>query len=193
MKTSRLVFACLWALGACAGDAPSAQDDLEPEDREADVDGKAEIWNAANNPAAVDKSFLYFANQLPLGGAGPEPISGDYWAVASDNINVAWDGGMSPAEKYARAFGKTVKDIRDAVSAENGVKGHTERKTCTSDADCEDQHDGSACAAAYDGSVKRCIPTWWGICHGWAPYAVTEPQAKRPVVRTAPDGTQVTF
>ncbi|HKA86134.1 MAG TPA: hypothetical protein VKE22_00660 [Haliangiales bacterium] len=193
MKTSRLVFACLWALGACAGDAPSAQDDLEPEDREADVDGKAEIWNAANNPAAVDKSFLYFANQLPLSGAGPEPISGDYWAVASDNINVAWDGGMSPAEKYARAFGKNVKDIRDAVSAENGVKGHTERKTCTSDADCEDQHDGSACAAAYDGSVKRCIPTWWGICHGWAPYAVTEPQAKRPVVRTAPDGTQVTF
>src|SRR5215813_8813461 len=105
MKTNGWVLAGLWAIAACAGDGTSATDDgLEPEDREADVDGKAEVWNAANNPAAADKTFLYFANQLPLSGAGPEPICGDHWAVASDNINVAWDGGMAPAEKYARGF-----------------------------------------------------------------------------------------
>jgi hypothetical protein len=41
--------------------------------------------------------------------------------------------------------------------------------------------------------VGLSVPTWWGICHGWAPYAVTEPQAKQAVERTAPDGTKITF
>jgi hypothetical protein len=27
-----------------------------------------------------------------------------------------------------------------------------------------------------------CIPTWWGLCHGWAPYAIAEPAAVNPVV-----------
>jgi hypothetical protein len=73
------------------------------------------------------------------------------------------------------------------------VKSASSRKACTTTADCADLMDGSECAEAYDGSVKRCIPTWWGICHGWAPYALSEPAAKAPVTRQAPDGTQITF
>src|SRR5262249_55388499 len=108
---------------------------------------------------------------------------GSYWPVYQDNLNVKWDGVMSPAEKYARAFGKNVTDVEDNVSMANGVKGHSERTSCNSSSDCSSLNDGSECAAAYDGSVKRCIPTWWGICHGWSPYAISEPAAKQSVTK----------
>jgi len=192
MKKTSWLLAVL--LGACAADPALDPVDNDPEDRDPlVVEGKAEAWDRANNPSYVVSDFLYNVNQLPLSGAGPKPIPGDYWAVASDNLNVKWDGQMSPAEKYARAFGRSVTEVQDAVSEENGVKGHTERRTCSADADCESLNDGSACSRAYDGSVSRCIPTWWGICHGWAPYALSEPQATMAVTHRAPDGTSITF
>jgi hypothetical protein len=182
-KTWWLALAGL-TLGACGADTGASLDDLDPEDRDQlAAEGKAEAWDSANNPAYVDTGFLYAVTQLPLSGAGPTPIPGSYWPVYQDNINVKWEGTMSPAEKYARAFGKDVNTILEAVSQANGVKGHTERKTCSSNGDCTDQNDGSECAASYDGTEKRCIPTWWGICHGWSPYALSEPQAKQAVTR----------
>jgi hypothetical protein len=185
---------CLSAfLAACAGDPLGLEQGLDPEDLDVGIDGKAEAWDRANNPAYVDDSFLYNVNQLPLRGENPKPIPSDYWAVHKDSLNVIWDGGMSPAEKYARAFGKPVRDIQEAVSRANGVKAHPGRRTCQTSADCASLEDGSACATSYDGSEKRCIPTWFGICHGWAIYALREPQAREPVTRTAPDGATITF
>jgi hypothetical protein len=187
LKTARwLALPAALLFGACASDPGTSQPnaDLDPEDRDPLVaDGKAEAWDSNNNPAYVDTGFLYAVSQLPTSGAGPKPIPGSYWPVYQDNINVKWDGTMSPAEKYARAFGKDVTTIMDAVSNANGVKGHTERQTCSSASDCAGLNDESDCATSYDGSVSRCIPTWWGICHGWSPYALSEPQAKSPVTR----------
>jgi hypothetical protein len=179
---------------ACSSEPTAApSQDLDPEDHDVSADGKTEAWDSANNPAFVDSTFLANVNQLPLSGEGGRPTPSDYWPVYKDSLNVKWDGSMSPAEKYARAFGKDVKDVQEAVSFANGVKAHDESKACTTNADCESEKDGSVCAASYDGKEHRCIPTWWGICHGWAPYAIAEPQAKTAITRTAPDGTVITF
>src|SRR5215470_18228355 len=127
MKSNRtsawwLALAAL-TVGACAADdgtGATTLGDLDPEDQDPGaVDGKAEAWNAANNPAYVDSSFLYLVSQLPTSGAGPTPIPGSYWPVYQDNINVKWEGSMSPAEKYARAFGKDVNTVLEAVSYAN--------------------------------------------------------------------------
>jgi len=186
-------FAMALGLAACA--APTTTQDLDTEDlTPPSADGKAEAWDRANNPAYVDGTFLMHVSQLPPAGeSAHRPISGDYWAVYKDGINARWDGPMSPAEKYARAFGKDVRAVQEAVSRANGVKAHADRPSCETDADCQDLEDGSACGASYDGAMKRCIPTWFGICHGWAPYAYMEPQAVTPVTRRAPDGTAITF
>ena len=177
-----MVGVCALLASACAGLEPQT-DDLEPEDRDqgADLDGKFEAWNSANNPAYVDSNFLYYAHQLPVEGHGAVPIPGDYWATVNDNLNFKWDGASSksPAEKYGAAFGKS--DTPEQVSQANGVKSASWRKACTTDGDCADQNDGSSCAASYDGREHRCIPGWWGICHGWSPYALTEPAARNPV------------
>ncbi len=180
------------SLAACAADDG---DDLEPEDMDpiGDEDGKFEAWNSANNPSYVDSTFILYAHQLPLEGTGQTPIPGDYWATAADNLNVKWDGStsLSPAGKWGKAFNKPTTE--NNISLYHGVKSSTWRKACATDSDCSDQMDGSICAKSFDNAEKRCIPTWWGICHGWAPYALREPAARNPVTKTASDGTQVTF
>ncbi len=195
MKRTLTHMLCLGLAAACSSEpideVPAL--DLDPEDVGASFDGKAEAWDRANNPAFVDEGFLYNVNELPLRGEGAPPTPSDYWPVYKDNLNVRWDGAMSPAEKYARAFGKNVGSVQEAISRANGIKAHLGRPSCETDADCESLNDQSACGASYDGEVKRCIPTWFGICHGWAPYALREPQAKDPVTRTASDGTVITF
>ena len=195
MRARTLPWILLVSLSGCM-DEDAPEDLLEPEDQDpaGAEDGKLEAWNSANNPAYVDSTFIQYAHQLPVaGGREKAPIPGDYWATFKDSLNVKWDGAssQSAAEKYGKAFGRS--DVEDLVSQANGVKGASTRKACTTTADCSDLMDGSECSASYDGAVKRCIPTWWGICHGWAPYALSEPAARNPVTRQAADGSQVTF
>ena len=185
-KTSLMIALAGLGLAACSENAapPERREDIDPEDLAAPSDGKSDEWDRANNPGFVDPSFLMHVTELPLRGETRKPITGDYWPVYKDSLNAKWDGGnMSPAEKYARAFGKDLEDVQEAVSRANGIKAHSGSRACQSDADCEDLNDGSSCGVSFDGKMKRCIPTWFGICHGWAPYAYNEPQATTPVVR----------
>ena len=159
--------------------------------------GDKEPWDSANNPANIDASFEYRADALPLSGHGPEPIPGDYWAVARDSLNARWNGpeSLSPAEKYAMAFNRP--QVPDLVSLANGVDSQPGRKSCKTDADCntdpESYSDDGKCSIRFGREDGRCIPTWFGICHGWAPYAISEPMAVKPVVRKALDGTEIIF
>ncbi len=142
-----------------------------------------EKWNWANDPANVDPSFEYLVDKLPLEGtAASKPIPGDYWATYKDNVNVRWDGetSLSPAEKYEKAFGKT--GVADAVSKNYGIDAYKgQRKACKTSSDCTDLDDGSTCSKRTGQEEGVCIPTWWGICHGWAPYAISEPAPVKPV------------
>ncbi len=195
----------VFVVGACGSSASdSASSPLVPDGQDPasestgpNGDGKFEAWNSANNPAYVDPSFNYAVSALPLEGKGPAPIPGDYWAVARDGLNAKWDGSdsLSPAEKYEKAFGKEKGSVQRAVSEANGVLSQMHLKSCSTDADCADLNDGSICGSYKDKDTEahRCIPTWFGICHGWAPYAISEPAARKPVVRKAADGTEITF
>lgn len=165
------------ALQACGGDVLEPVDELPPE---------AETWNAANNPSFVDPSFVYDVAALPVTGKTPRaPTPADYWPTFRDSINVRWDGpsSLSPAEKIERALGKP--GFARAISDHFGI-GSGARKACSADLDCADQHDGSVCATPRDATsinAGRCIPTWWGICHGWAPFAFAEPAPVNPVTK----------
>lgn len=180
-------------LSACTTEGED--DEFEPEDLDpmGAADGKFEAWNSANNPAYVDSNFLYYAHQLPATGeASRTPWPGDYFATARDSLNHKWDGtNPSAGEKWAKAFGRP--DTQEQISRNYGVKSATWKKKCETNADCASEKDGSICAVSFDGAEKRCIPTWWGICHGWAPAALAEVAPKDPVTRTAADGTTVTF
>jgi hypothetical protein len=143
-----------------------------------------EKWNRKNDPASVDPNFKYNVDELPLvGEAAQSPIPADYWATYKDSINKRWDGdNPSPAEKYGQAFG--IDGLEDIVSSNYGIdRNRGSRKSCKTSSDCSDLEDGSSCSRRRgegDDVDGVCIPSWWGMCHGWAPYAISEPAAVKP-------------
>ncbi len=142
--------------------------------------GKSEEWNSANDPIRVDRTFTVTLSELPRSGAATRtPWTGDYWATAHDSINRRWDGAssLSPAEKWERAFGRTGFAAR--VTRELGALS-VEGAACTRDDQCGAEE---ACATPRGETSGRCIPTWFGVCHGWAPAAIAVPQATKAVVK----------
>jgi len=112
----------------------------------------------------------------------PSPWAGPYWPTYQDGINVEWNQGQpSAAEKYATAFGLDVTDFMNKVSKDNGIDSQSSRTKCSSDSDCASRTDGSACAIRTGKSSGYCIPTWFGICHAWAPAAILEAEPNCPV------------
>jgi hypothetical protein len=173
---------------ACSSDSETptgpGEEVLEPEDLVGlDGEGKFEAWDSANNPAYVDSNFSYYVHQLPIEGHGPVPVPGDYWATQNDNLNHEWDGpGSSPAEKFAKAFEKP--GVPAAITKHHGIESASYQKACTpGGTECADSTDGGSCSIPRGATTGRCIPGWWGICHGWAPYALSEPAAINPVIR----------
>ncbi|KAG1695017.1 hypothetical protein DVH05_020946 [Phytophthora capsici] len=114
----------------------------------------------------------------------PIPWPSSYWPVYADSINYRWAKGKpSPAEKYANAFGYDATKLMDAISAKNGIDSQTKRLACTDDAVCKALKDGSVCAKREGKTEGHCIPTWFGICHAWAPAAILEAEPACAVER----------
>ncbi|DAZ93462.1 TPA: hypothetical protein N0F65_006521 [Lagenidium giganteum] len=112
----------------------------------------------------------------------PAPWPSSYWPIYQDGINARWDENQAPpSEKYAKAFGLNVSEFMDNVSRRNGILSQDGRQKCSSDDDCSDLDDNSACGIREGESEGYCIPTWFGICHAWAPAAIMEPEPKCPV------------
>ncbi|GMF26645.1 unnamed protein product [Phytophthora fragariaefolia] len=144
----------------------------------------------ANTNSDIAKLEAFFGTKMEvtlkdlptLGVHTPSPWAGPYWPTYQDSINVVWsEGSPSPAEKYATAFGKDVKTFMDAVSKRNGVDSQSNRKKCSSNDDCSTLTDGSRCAIRKGKTSGYCIPTWFGICHAWAPAAILEAEPNCPV------------
>ena len=139
-----------------------------------------EAWGASDAPSLLDPDFNYKLSELPgAGAAAKTPWAGSYWPTYRDGINHRWAGATtkSAAKKYELAFGKT--DVEDAVSAHSGVDSLSS-SSCTSDAQC-DPDNGSVCARRVGVTSGHCSPTWFGICHAWAPAAILEVEPKHAV------------
>ncbi|OWZ07334.1 Elicitin [Phytophthora megakarya] len=114
----------------------------------------------------------------------PIPWPSSYWPVYADSINYKWAKGKpSPAEKYATAFGHDATTLMDKISAKNGIDSQAKRKKCTGDEECKPLKDGSVCAKRDGAESGYCIPTWFGICHAWAPAAILEAEPACAVER----------
>ena len=149
---------------------------------------EAEKWNTANDPRRLDATFIVELDKLPKSGEVANlPVPSTYWPIYQDSINARWDGAdsLSPAEKFEKAFNRPgfSKTVQDKV----GIKAWSRNKACKSDKDCSGLEDGSACAIPRNLDTGKpeaggyCIPTWFGICPGWADFANREPAPIKPV------------
>jgi hypothetical protein len=171
---------CLGAslVGGCIDDG---DDKPDQSDVKGGPDGKAEAWGSSDNPAMFNSNLEYRVAELPrTGEARNIPWAGNYWPVYEDSINYKWAGTTSkaPSTKYGEAFGVT--GVEDAVSRYHGIDANSDRTSCTTDSQCNSQL-GEACAKRAGATSGRCIPTWWGICHAWAPAAILLPEPKHAV------------
>jgi len=159
---------------------PTAVDSEKPVEKAA---GKADQWGPSDNPTIFTADLDLTAASLPLEGeAANIPWAASYWPVYEDTIVHRWDGASSdsPALKYGKAF--NVADIESKVSKAHGIERYTTRKACKATSEC-DSTIGEACAMRPGTTEGRCIPTWWGLCHAWAPASILEAEPIRPVTR----------
>ena len=142
---------------------------------------KAIPWSRNDDPNLFSGDLEYKVGDLPREGqAERTPWAASYWPYYQDSINFKWDGSDSdaPSTKYGKAFG--VDGVEDAVSRMRGVDGQASRTECTATSDCDDDL-GEECAKREGAETGRCIPTWFGICHAWAPASILVPEPKYPV------------
>ncbi|CAI5738422.1 unnamed protein product [Hyaloperonospora brassicae] len=107
------------------------------------------------------------------------PWPSSYWAMYLDSINYRWSSsnGPSATEKYATAFGVDPSAMVSKVSQSTGVISKTSSNaSCLTNEDCRIRGDGSVCARPGGETQGLCIPTWYGICHAWAPASLLEPE-----------------
>ena len=191
MRTSNLtrsIVALTATVGmlSTAGCADSVTDDdtnVVAEPHNALPGDKADQWGKQDDPSLFSADLEYRAAELPREGAAANtPWAGNYWPTYQDNINYRWDGAesASPAAKFGEAF--AVADLEDAVSKQYGIDAYASRTECSDDEAC-DSKIGERCSKRLGEEKGRCIPTWWGICHAWAPVAIMEPEPVHPVTR----------
>jgi hypothetical protein len=183
MSTSKTLFllSLLALTAACEGEGP-AEFDHTPGDEKGGPGGKAEAWGEADSPFRFDDDIVVAFAELPTAGEATKiPWAASYWPVYEDSINVLWDGpeSSSAAAKYGEAFG--VEGVEDAVSRYHGIDSQYRRTSCSDDDDC-DRDLAEACAVRAGESEGYCIPTWFGICHAWAPAAIMYDEPEHPVV-----------
>jgi hypothetical protein len=152
------------------------------------VEAKRRLEANANTDIAKLEAFFgtkmeMNLKKLPTTGVHtPAPWAGPYWPTYQDSINVKWNQGQpSAAEKYAKAFGKDVATFMNNVSKKNGIDSQSTRRKCSSNNDCSGLTDGSQCSIRAGKTSGYCIPTWFGICHAWAPAAILEAEPNCPV------------
>jgi hypothetical protein len=167
---------CLISAIQAASCIPGAEETQEERSRSIE---QPEEWSSGDRPSRFASHLERRASDLPASGEAERvPWPGSYWPTSEDSINFRWDGASSrsPAEKYEAAYGAT--GVEDAVSEHYGIDSRTDAKTCTEKSQCKD---GEACAKRRGASAGRCIPAWFGICHGWAAAAVLFPEPQHDV------------
>lgn len=164
-----------------------------------------EAWHPSNDPLimAVSPSdlnpYTFAFAELPLEGQLPTlPWSDDYWPSYRGGISYRWHQSLvlsdqeryayplkafeeltpeeisvlSPAEKYDLFWGRSDYPLTNSERYRTGIM-----KTVVGSPEYSEGHS---------------IPTWWGLCHAWAPASLlfTEPG---PVTLLNPQGIEVAF
>lgn len=166
-----------------AFDAGGEYGELLSDDSGSGVRPRLQLWG---EDYRHETSPVKFDDLPPVASARHQPWPGYAWSVAGDSINLKWDGpdSLSPAGKYAEAFGLDIELLEDVVSARHGIDSESDRRPCTLPAEC-DEASGETCAKRDGESSGYCIPQSMGLSRGRAAAAV---HAEEPAVAVTRNG-----
>ena len=170
-----------------------------------------ELWDRSNHPRLVSYDhngkpirFEIKFNNLPLQGVLPTiPWSGDYWPTYKGGISYRWNDYSSDDWNEYQRFGY------DYVSKESLLAMSQDELAALSPAEKYDIYLGNYDFPLVKYERKRTqilrtvpglpdydsdfeIPTWEGLCHGWAPATLLYGNPKSMVAESV-DGIKIPF
>lgn len=184
IKTSRIFSCSLFFLFVSACSQPEQASHLQ------------EAWNSENAPENVGLTTATLESLPMEGGLSQEAYawSDDYWGTYSGGIGRRWQyevesndykdhmyefatreqitaglidiAKLSPAEKYDLLMGQYDFPLA--------------------------RHERERMLKSVDPQTDS-IPTWFGLCHGWAPATVMEPEAGSVAIMKNSDGIEIPF
>lgn len=155
-------------------------------------------WDNANKPEQFEFNYETKISELPKSGKlSLQPWSGDYWATYKGGISYRWNdksaskvekysydlidmdkltdkeiAKLSPAEKYDLLIGATNYPLTNHERERTGIL-----KTVPGSSEYVQGHK---------------IPTWFGLCHAWAPATIVFNNPSQ-VEMTAANGKKILF
>jgi hypothetical protein len=155
-----------------------------------------EEWDSTNSPSRFNVTTAKFEG-LPLEGDMPPdryPWSDDYWGHYRGATARRW---QTPKNSV------NYQDYMYPILTKEKVLDPTTDVSALSPAEKYDILRGRYDFPLTKSEWKKVkaavvpstglVPTWWGICHGWAPATIAEPEPGAEVVATNPDGVKVKF
>lgn len=156
-----------------------------------------EAWDQGNHPSRFASSYEFRLQQLPSEGQAEGPRwSGDYWPTDKGGIAQRWNVGGGRSEKAAYPLLRQDQirsiDMRSLSPAEKydifaGDYGFGLTKL---------ERGRTRVLASIPGTSEFTpgfeIPSWEGLCHGWAPASITY-QEPKPVSLRSREGIEVSF
>lgn len=156
-----------------------------------------EAWNDANNPSRfnlVQQNINAIAHQGRI-SSERFPWSDDYWATYSGGISRRWQRPVEhPNEHNYKQYQYDVLD-RYSVNFQDVATLSPAEKYDLYLGKYEfplTQYEKKRTLAAVDRR-KDAVPTWFGLCHGWAPATLAEPEAGPQAVVKNPNGLEIPF
>lgn len=181
----RFWLACItFGLAAC-GAHPKA-DDTSPLN---------EAWNQYNDPARFGAASLRY-DLLPAQGQVPQQHigwSGDYWPTYKGGIANRWMngdlGGDYRSYQYPVLTPHQVQGLTAASASRLSPSEKYDLIMGRYDFPLTRAEQGKVDDAVVDGEV----PSWYGICHGWAAAALREHEPGAVATAFTPNGLRVDF
>jgi hypothetical protein len=157
-----------------------------------------EAWNQENAPenmgVRADVHYDSLPRQAYLAGERA-PWSGDYFATYQGGISNRWQYGFRGENYQAYVYeplqssqlAGLTEDQLAVLSPAEKIDLYLNRVNMPL---ARSEQQNMISTAANNGNS---VPTWFGLCHGWAPAAYMEKEPLRPVSVGLSDGRQLRF
>lgn len=155
-----------------------------------------ESWNSSNDPSLMGR-YTFAFDAMPTEGQNKTPVwSGDYWPSYRGGLAQRWLAAYELKDATAYPLlGKDTwlsVDLKTLSPAEKYdlYTGHYDFRLTR----WERERTKALKAVEGSESFERgfTIPSWEGLCHGWAP-ATIHYQEPQPVELSNPDGLKIPF
>lgn len=155
-----------------------------------------EAWNPENAPENVSLSTAILENLPMEGGLSEEAYawSDDYWGTYSGGISRRWQYEVESRDYKDHIYEFVTRDQVKAGLVDIAKLSPAEKyDLLMGDYDFPlARHERERMLTSVDPSTDS-IPTWFGLCHGWAPATIMEPEAGKIATVKNSDGIEIPF